>query len=310
MQFAHVSSSVAIAREMAGDNLATLPNSLIFVGALITTMPLSIMGEKYGLRISYVFGTGMGLTGGTLCLLAMYFWSFPLLCFGLLLQGSQQATTSLVRFGVRSVVPARYMSKALSWVVAGAAIAAPVGPLIGANTIYMIPAHKYMGVYIIILCLIAAMTVVTSLLRFPPLPPKKATDEPDQARWPIIREFLRSKKFMIALIAGSVSYALMVLMMVSCSFLLRMAIPPLTPTRSGSGSVGHSGSWIFIRRPELHDHGAHPRNVRSFYIHWRWFHGFWIRGVRRGGRERRGCGFSRFHSPRPYSSLGLNQNLT
>lgn len=138
----HVAGSVAIAREMAGDSLSTLPNALIFAGALITTMPLSIMGEKFGLRASYVFGTGAGLLGGTLCLLAVYFWSFPLLCFGLLLQGSQQATTQLVRFGVRTVVPTRYLSKSLSWVVAGAAIAAPVGPLITANTVWLIPAHK------------------------------------------------------------------------------------------------------------------------------------------------------------------------
>lgn len=78
-----------------------------------------------------------------------------------------------------------------------------------------------MGVYIIIICLIATMTVTTACLRFPPMPKKTApggtesgnTADADESRWHIIGNFLSSKKFLIAMIAGSVSYAIMVLMM-------------------------------------------------------------------------------------------------
>ena len=71
VQFMHFAGTVALAREMAGASISTIPNALIFVGALISTMPISIMGEKKGLKVSYLVGTLFGLTGGTLCIVAV-----------------------------------------------------------------------------------------------------------------------------------------------------------------------------------------------------------------------------------------------
>ena len=77
---------------------------------------------------------------------------------------------------------------------------------------------RSMGVYVVIEILILTMTCVTLCLRFPPMPvkPKAAPGEAEVAevgRWAIVGNFLTNKKFLIAVIAGSVSYGIMVLMM-------------------------------------------------------------------------------------------------
>ncbi|KAJ3336843.1 hypothetical protein HDU93_002083 [Gonapodya sp. JEL0774] len=233
VQFAHIAGTVAIAKEMAGDFLATLPNGLIFIGGLISTMPLSYIGERYGLRASYVVGTGAGLTGATLCLLAMKYWSFPLLCLGLLFQGTQQATTQLLRFGVRSVCPPKYVSRALSWVVAGAAIAAPIGPQITQAAVWIVPSTKYLGIYIVMECLIFAMTLTVMCLRIPSTSTAKSLTTSDsetepeavvESRSAIVVRFFSSKRYLIAVVSGLVSYMVMVLM---------MAPAPIAITNSG-----------------------------------------------------------------------------
>ncbi|KXS14042.1 MFS general substrate transporter [Gonapodya prolifera JEL478] len=221
VQFTHIAGTVAIAKEMAGDYLATLPNGLIFIGGLLSTMPLSYIGERYGLRVSYVVGTGGGLIGATLCLLAMKYWSFSLLCLGLLFQGTQQATTQLVRFGVRSVCPPKYVSRALSWVVAGAAVAAPIGPQITRAAVWLVPDSKYLGIYIILECIIFAMTLTVMGLRIPAKITTTSLSEyavtevkaPLESRSAIVRRVFSSKKYLIAVVSGLVSYMIMVLMM-------------------------------------------------------------------------------------------------
>ncbi|KAI9015963.1 major facilitator superfamily domain-containing protein [Hyaloraphidium curvatum] len=216
-QFMHFAGTVALAREMGGEGVATIPNGLIFVGALISTMPISILGERAGLKVSYLVGTCFGLTGAGLCLVAVYLYSYPVLCVALLFQGTQAATTSLLRFGVGAVSPKRFMSKAVSFVVAGAAIASPIGPQLAIHTKNLIPAYPFMGMYIVIFGIILLMSATCACLRFPPAGQKpKAGSEaagPQQGRLAIVGDFLRSKKFLIATIAGMTAYAVMVLMM-------------------------------------------------------------------------------------------------
>lgn len=161
----HISATTVIAKEQAGNNLATLPGGLLFLGSMVTSFPLSILGEKIGLKYSYVVGTGLGLTGGALCFLSVKFNSFALLCLGMLFQGSQNATTQLVRYGVRAVVPKEYMARALSWTVAGATLAAPIGPIIAQQAIWIIPSIKYGGIYVIVEGLILLMTTCVQLCR-------------------------------------------------------------------------------------------------------------------------------------------------
>lgn len=215
---------MALARDLAGEAIATIPNGLIFVGALISTMPISILGERFGLKVSYLVGTSCGLIGGTLCLIAVYLQSFPILCVALLFQGTMAATTALLRFGVRSVSPPRYMSKAVSFVVAGAAVASPIGPQLAIVMKNVIPTYPYMGIYILIDAFILAMAFTCSMIRFPPAgqgkkaaaaaePVKTVADGPEQSRTSIVLNFLKSKRFLSATIAGMVSYAVMVLQM-------------------------------------------------------------------------------------------------
>lgn len=245
--FEDFGGTVALAREMGGEAVATIPNALIFIGALISTMPISILGEKKGLKVSYLVGTAAGLIGGTLCIGAILLWSYPMLCIALLFQGTMAATTALVRFGVGSIVPKKYLSKSVSLIVAGAALAAPVGPQLTIASKNMIPQYPYLGIYIVIDALIlrgleregpfkafltpllfhpTVMAFTCMFLRFPPKPvqqpPASSSDpagtpttpaEPPQSRWSIVSNFLRSKRFLSATVAGMVSYAVMVLMM-------------------------------------------------------------------------------------------------
>ncbi|KAI9004982.1 major facilitator superfamily domain-containing protein [Hyaloraphidium curvatum] len=112
------------------------------------------------------------------------------------------------------------MSKALSYIVAGAAIAAPIGPIATQYSVWLVPSVKYLGIYIIIDALIVAMSLVCMCLRFPPPAEKPkpqgaggAAPEPEISRWKIMGYFLSNKRFLIAMIAGMTSYAVMVLMM-------------------------------------------------------------------------------------------------
>lgn len=220
-QFIHVTATTVIAREFAGNNLATLPGGFLFIGSMASAFPLSILGEKIGLKYSYFAGTTLGIFGGVLAFLAVMYQSFALLCIGMLFQGSQNATTQLVRYGVRAVAPAAYRNRALSWTVAGAILAAPFGPIIAKNTIYLIPSIKYGGIYILVIAIIIAMDICILFVRFPPMPkvvkpvtPEIGTAAPAETpRGEVIRHFMKNRKFLIAIIAGATAQCLMVLMM-------------------------------------------------------------------------------------------------
>ncbi|KAJ3319776.1 hypothetical protein HDU93_003649, partial [Gonapodya sp. JEL0774] len=185
-------------------------------------MPLSILGERLGLRLSYLIGLLGGITAAILCLLAMRFWSYPLLCVALIFQGTQSATTALLRFGVRAIAPESRRSLALSIVVSGASAASVIGPQMVRGTQNLVPEYRYLGIYIVILGMLAAMAGALLLVRFPPDARKGVTADPrtpdgydisEVPRWVLIRSFFRHKPILIAAIAGLASWVIMVLAM-------------------------------------------------------------------------------------------------
>ncbi|TPX65831.1 hypothetical protein SpCBS45565_g04914 [Spizellomyces sp. 'palustris'] len=223
VQFIHVSATVVIAKKLIGnDQLSTIPLGFMSFGTILASFPLSLFGERVGMRWSFLLASFTGLVGAVVAFVALYIGSFPLLCTALFLQGAFMAGTQLLRYTAKTLSPPEYISRALSVIVGGAALGAVVGPNIAKYTEHTIHSVQYGGAYVVMGGLSALMMMVILLIRFPPRrsevtikPPTEGVvaSTEEETRWRIVRGFLRNANSQIALIAGTVSYMIMVLFM-------------------------------------------------------------------------------------------------
>ncbi|KAI8915028.1 major facilitator superfamily domain-containing protein [Powellomyces hirtus] len=226
VQFIHISSSVVIAKELVNnDRLATIPVGLISIGTIIASFPLSVFGERVGMKRSFLLAASSGLVGAVLSFVALYIRSFALLCPALLLQGIFMGGTAILRFTAKTLSPEKYVSRSLSIIVGGAALGALVGPNIAKYTEHSIASVRYGGAYLVVIALVVLQMITISLVRFPNSAKEAearsvtntsidgAISAKGENRSEIISRLMRNSTFQIALIAGVVSYMTMTLFM-------------------------------------------------------------------------------------------------
>jgi MFS family permease len=197
---------------MAPDkSLATLPISVMVVGIWAGTLPLGFLAKRFGRRTAYasgaVAGTIAGLIGYT-AILQANFWIYLLATF---FGGLYAASHMSYRFGAADTASAEFKPKAVSWVMAGGLFAAILGPQLVIFTKDLMPPYLFAWSYIgqASFALIAGV-IMLMFFRAPGL-----VHEASRKAGRPIREIARQPKFIVAVVCGVASYALMNLMMTS-----------------------------------------------------------------------------------------------
>jgi MFS family permease len=145
--------------------LATLPFSLLFVAAGLTTFVASRCIGRFGHRATFVVAGLVAAAGGTVSALAIARGSFGLFCVGTALVGASNATVGYYRYLAADTNPdAR--ARAVSTVLAGGLLAALAGPFV-ATAVRDVTRTPYVASYLLVAVLGVGAALWNSRLRLP-----------------------------------------------------------------------------------------------------------------------------------------------
>ena len=190
--------------------MATVPVGIIGIGSLIATMPASLLMKRIGRKRGFYLGALAGVLAGLFGMAGLAWQDFILFCVAMFFLGVYQAVAQYYRFGaVESSEPA-FVSRAVSYVLAGGVVAAIAGPQISIYARALLPAVPYFGAYAAIVGLSVLAFLPLWLFRNP-----EAINESDLTAGRPLKEISKTPVFVAAVINAAAGYALMVLVMTS-----------------------------------------------------------------------------------------------
>ncbi|HEU6441632.1 MAG TPA: MFS transporter [Microvirga sp.] len=187
----------------ANKELATLPVSLLNLGLALGTIPAAMLMRRAGRRIGYIVGAGIGLVGGCLAAFGIASYSFVLFCLGTLIIGMYGSFNQSYRFAATDAASEAFRPRAISWVMIGGIAAGFIGPQTVIWLQDAVPAAPFSGAFLGQAALaLLSMAVVSFLKPVPVAAAPKAGGRP-------LGEIVRQPRFVVAVVTGLVSYALM-----------------------------------------------------------------------------------------------------
>jgi MFS family permease len=195
--------------------LATLPVTCWVVGGALATMRASQYMKKVGRQAGLMRGALIGVVGSLLCAAAVWQANFWMLCFGTLVFGGYNAFGQYYRFVAAEVAPPDFRATAVSLVLAGGLVGGILGPSISRVTIDLLE-PRFVGAY---LALIGFVLVTEALLSRLRVPDPGAGGEATSGR--PLAEIARQPKYVVAVLAGAISYGVMNFLMTSTPIAMR-----------------------------------------------------------------------------------------
>jgi predicted MFS family arabinose efflux permease len=199
--------------------LATLPVTTYIVGSALTTLPASLAMGRWGRRAGFMVGTAMGFAGTSIAALGVFTSSFVLLCSGTFIVGLYNAFAQYMRFAAADVADAYapdLKERAISWVLAGGLAGGIVGPQISKLTRDALPID-FAGTYLALSIIALVACAVASRLRIP-----QAHHAADGSRPRPLREIAVQPAFVVAVLAGAISYGAMNLLMTATPLAMKV----------------------------------------------------------------------------------------
>ena len=200
----------------ANTAFATVPLTCYVIGSALTTIPASLLMKSVGRRAGFQTGTAIGMLGAALCALAIYLKNFWLLCFGMTIMGSYTAFGKYYRFAAADIAEPSFRAKAISLTLAGGIVGGFVAPEMAKRTKDMFADHIFLGSYLSLVgvCIVAALLLTR--LQIPQL-----TEHERKAGGRPMGEIMRQPVFIVAALAGALSYGIMNLFMTSTPLAMR-----------------------------------------------------------------------------------------
>ena len=200
----------------ADKSLATVPLTCYVVGSAITTIPASFLMSSIGRRGGFQVGAAIGVGGALVCALAIYLASFWLLCLGMMVMGIYTAFGKYYRFAAADAVDGDFRAKAISLTLAGGIVGGIVGPEMAKHTTTVFSSEPYLAPYISLafVCLLAVLFLTRLDI------PKLSPHERKEAGRPL-SVIMAQPAFIVAALAGALSYGIMNLMMTSTPLAMR-----------------------------------------------------------------------------------------
>ena len=196
-------------------SLATLPVTCWVVGGAIATMPASQYMKRVGRQSGLIRGASIGIVGALICAAAVWEASFWLLCFGALVFGTFNSFGQYYRFVAAEVAPPAFRATAVSLVLAGGLVGGILGPSISRVTVDLV-GPKFTGAYLALIAFVLVTIAILSRIRVPDL---SAGEQAAKGR--PMAEIARQPKYIVAVMAGAISYGVMNFLMTSTPIAMR-----------------------------------------------------------------------------------------
>src|SRR3954463_12654552 len=212
-------------------SFATVPISMYVLGLAAGTLPTGAISRRFGRRMAFIVGTGLGALTGLLGCFAILHASFPLFCLATFLGGLYGAVAQSYRFAAADGASAAYRPKAVSWVMAGGVFAGVLGPQLVQWTMDIWPPYLFAFSFVMQAGVaLVAMAVLSGVDAPKPAPGDLTGGRP-------LLTIARQPRFIAAAICGVVSYPMMNLVMTSAPLAMKMC--GLTVSDSNFGIQWH-----------------------------------------------------------------------
>jgi MFS family permease len=194
-----------IGRELAPSaSLATLPNSLAVVSTALVSIPSALLMRRIGRRYGFLLAVTVAAAGALLAAYAVAQGSFVLFCLAVFLIGQNNAFVLQYRFAAAESVEPQFSGRAVSFVLLGGILAGYLGPQIGNKAQDWLPTGLYTGSFVALAILYALAILILFFLK-----DIKAPDLLGQAAGRPLKQIARQPNYLVAVMAGVVSYGLM-----------------------------------------------------------------------------------------------------
>ncbi|MEO1069550.1 MAG: MFS transporter, partial [Cyanobacteria bacterium J06638_6] len=204
-----ITTAALIGYALATDKaLATLPLAVRQIATMATTIPASLLMQRFGRRSGFLLGTGVGIIGGGIAIYSLaiaHFWLFTV-AMGCL--GVANSFVGYYRFAAADVADDAWRSQAISWVIAGGVIAAVLGPWLATGSQGWFDSEIYIGAMVAVLAL---QIVASALLLGLHIPPVSAEQQATNTR--PLAQIMRQPRFLVATLGSTISYGIMVFVM-------------------------------------------------------------------------------------------------
>ncbi len=188
-------------------SLATLPVTGYNVGVALGALPAASLMRAVGRRTGFMSGACCTALGGLVAMLALFQSSFVLFAFALMIIGLGGAFTQQYRFAATDGASREYQSKAIAIVLAGGIFAAVIGPQTVRYTEGLFLPVEFAGAFGGMIALAALGAIALSFLRIPDAPDQSHPADLMPAR--PLAEILAQPRFLVGLLCGVGSYAMM-----------------------------------------------------------------------------------------------------
>lgn len=206
-----LSSSAVVGAELAAHPaLATLPLSLQYLTTMLVMIPVSRAMQRRGRRVVFVVGALVGVAGMAAATYGIAIGSFALFAGAGVLIGMHNAVGQFYRFAAADAADGGLKSRAISLTLAGGVLAAFVGPNLARVTRDAL-APPFSASFLALCATTLIAAVLASLLR---LPAAVATTAPNEEGRDLA-EIVRQPVFVVAVLAGTIGYASMNLLMIA-----------------------------------------------------------------------------------------------
>ncbi|MCC5964114.1 MAG: MFS transporter, partial [Rhodobacteraceae bacterium] len=189
---------------------ATLPISMIVLGSMAAATPLSSFMQAYGRRAGFWLACGAGAVGAAISAYGLMLGSFGLFLLGSFITGTYMSANGFYRFAATDTASPEFRPKAISYVMAGGLLSAVFGPQLVSFTTDAMPI-PFLATYLTVIGLNIAGMLLLSALDIPTPPKPDSAMDAGRSR----RELLSVPVIAVAVICGTVAYALMNLVMTS-----------------------------------------------------------------------------------------------
>ncbi len=206
-------------------SMATIPLAMVFLGAMVTTIPASILMKRIGRRNGFMIGVCFGILGAIISSWAILKMDFVLYSIGVTLFGVSNGFGGYYRFAAADGVAVDRRSRAISLVLAGGVIAAFIGPNMASWTRDLIGSAAFTGSYV---SLVAVFIMAMLLLLF--LDIKQVGEEWDNKNARSIWVIARQPAYIIAVLSVLAGFGAMSLIMTATSLAMHASRHNFTDT--------------------------------------------------------------------------------
>lgn len=190
------------------ETLATLPLAMQFLATMLTIIPASLLMKRIGRHAGFFLGSGAGLAGAALATYAILQENFTLFSLATVLFGIHNGFGTYYRFAAADSATPAYRATAISYVMAGGVVAALLGANLANWTRDVLVSAPFAGSYLVVLGLYVLSLATLAFIRLPRLD----TGTSRHSGRPL-RAIIVQKIFIVAVVAATLGYGVMSLIM-------------------------------------------------------------------------------------------------